>query len=182
MWQFFIFIQYIRVFFYLSWIWVPKLGVPKSVYWSAPVCWNKYLKHVKRATVGPKSPIIFFKNTGTISEWKSHKLHRHISFKIYSCLLHVLYSSNHILIHLICRSDVNGLIKSFWIHTPWSLDSKNACIWFLNRCSYILLFVLKKRIFSKFYYLGFLKIQYLDQFYSTYLLMIDISGYQKQTC
>ena len=126
---------------------------PKSVYWpqsnsrSAPVCWSKYLKHAKRATVRPKSPKKIFENTGTFSEWKSQKLHRHISFKTYSCLLQVLYSSHHILIHLICRSDVNELIKSFWIHTPWSLDSKNACIWFLNRCSYILLFVLKKDCF-----------------------------------
>ena len=30
--------------------------------------------------------------------------------------------------------------------------------------------------------LGFLKVQYLNHFYSTYLLTIYISGYQKQTC
>ena len=34
----------------------------------------------------------------------------------------------------------------------------------------------------KFYYLGFLKVQYLDQFYSAYFLMIYISAYQKRTC
>ena len=32
------------------------------------------------------------------------------------------------------------------------------------------------------YQLGFLKVQYLGHCYSTYLLMINISGYQKQTC
>ena len=43
-----------------------------------------------------------------------------------------------------CRSGVHGLIKSFWFHIPRSLDSKNACLWFLNKCCYILLFVFKK--------------------------------------
>ena len=34
-----------------------------------------------------------------------------------------------------CRSGVNGLIKCFSLHTPRFLDSKNVCLWFLNRCS-----------------------------------------------
>ena len=36
--------------------------------------------------------------------------------------------------------------------------------------------------FSKFYYPGFPNVQYLGHFYSTYLLMTYISGYQKQSC
>ena len=38
------------------------------------------------------------------------------------------------------------------------------------------------KVFSKLYYLEFLKVQYLGHFSSTYLLMNYISGYQKQTC
>ena len=69
------------------------------------------------------------------------------------------YSSNHhVLIRLvehwkkilrseeICGSGVNGLIKNFGLHTQRILDSKNACIGFLNRCYYILLPVFKKDI------------------------------------
>ena len=43
-----------------------------------------------------------------------------------------------------CRSGNNELIKSFCLHAPRSLDSKNMCLWFLNRCCYIILFVFKK--------------------------------------
>ena len=32
------------------------------------------------------------------------------------------------------------------------------------------------------FFYSYFKVQYLGQFYSTYLLMIYISGYQKQTC
>ena len=39
----------------------------------------------------------------------------------------------------------------------------------------------KYTVFSKFCYLGFLKVQYLGHFNSTYLLMIYISVYQKHT-
>ena len=123
---------------------------------------NIYSKHAKTATGRPifkkddsllrcKSFEYFFENIQTISAWKSHKLRRHIFFKIYFHLSQVLKfkscinSLNRKLEKIlrsknICRDVVNGVIKSFWFHTPRSLDSKNACLWFLNRCCYVLLF------------------------------------------
>ena len=92
---------------------------------------KKYSEHVKTATIRPifkqddRANIKNYRpvNIRPISAWQSHKLRRNISFKIYFRLSQVLFkpcinSLNRkfekiLRSEKICRSCVNGLIKSF---------------------------------------------------------------------
>ena len=132
---------------------------------------NQYFKHAKTATVRPifkKDDRTNIKNYRPVSllnifsKIYERFLHENLTSYLEIFLSKFIsayrksYSSNHVFNSLnrklkkifrsekICRSGINRLIKSFWFHTSRSLDSKNACLWFLIRCCYILLFVFKK--------------------------------------